>query len=893
MYLERITRLQCVLSTRVPFRLTLSALALVGTVSVSHAQTIQCDNTEMTPLTGVINGNVMVPGNASCTLGSAYKGAFVQGNVIVLPGGSLSVQARQYPATITGNVVATNCGSARLEGAVTVDGNVQIAQCKSESGFNGPGIKISGNFECHNNSGPCDATLGNVGGNVMIHNNSSNAPANISLTDIQGNLDCFQNRTAPAAPWGGNWVAGQMRSQCAANLGFAWSAPASCSELSGWLTKIPYIATATQSPPPTSTVVAGTSSSAVSYCNVRFTYSAIGSSASQGSPASLAPLQSIAYGYGGTSSNVTASSSPTSSENQAIKIGVGLPLNKDDFASCSSFCGTPGVQGAWNGRLQNIGGGGLVGSVGSTTSATNAGYVGTSTDTGHTTAQNGTAQGGGNFGVTGNYSPANPNVPTTPDEIGHAPGGTSGTFDVGKVDDYIIEGIHQQVEWGKLISRVYYGQKWAYNYWNGCSTGGRQGLELAMYYGDEFDGLITGAPAFFHDRFRRTDSWGYLVNKNLTDGGYPTLSTSLWNTTSTTIIKACQGNNSTGAVGYLDDTRACTASASLNICGQPGTTPGTCLTTQQATAMDSIWNGPHNSFGYRNWYGPNKGVSVPSLTAPNSDLGQVMSWDWASTTIAVSLLYDDYDKFATPPANSITYENEAAQGAKIPGPPWSFNNVPLPVAADDLVDSITPFYGVDGVNLDLIRNHGAKIMMWQGTHDPLIHWYDSANYYRLVAVNYGNGAADFAGLQSWFRYYRAPGAFHCAAGLGPAPANIFQQLVDWVEKSTPPDLVPTSGGTLSTCTAAGLPNANCLGAQPSEAANGTPFTPPLCPWPTSAVYNGTGPGNDPSSYSCAGNVDTNNRALCQLLRTPFRQETSATLNYTEMGITSAQCPAPQ
>ncbi|MGH7905317.1 MAG: hypothetical protein ACREP6_01680, partial [Candidatus Binataceae bacterium] len=213
--------------------------------------------------------------------------------------------------------------------------------------------------------------------------------------------------------------------------------------------------TSPQSLPPASAVVTGASSTP-SYCNVQLTYSAIGS------PGSLAPRQNAAYGYGGTSTAVTASSSPTSTENQAIMIGIGLPLSAADMASCSANCGAPGVQGAWNGRIENLGGGGLVGSVGSTTSATDLGYVGTSTDTGHTRAQNGTAEGGGNFGVTGNYVPANASVPTTPNALAHAPDATSGTLDVGKLDDYIIEGVHEQVEWGKLISRIYYGEKWAY-----------------------------------------------------------------------------------------------------------------------------------------------------------------------------------------------------------------------------------------------------------------------------------------------------------------------------------------------------------------------------------------------------------------------------------------------
>jgi hypothetical protein len=57
-----------------------------------------------------------------------------------------------------------------------------------------------------------------------------------------------------------------------------------------------------------------------------------------------------------------------------------------------------------------------------------------------------------------------------------------------------------------------------------------------------------------------------------------------------------------------------------------------------------------------------------------------------------------------------------------------------------------------------------KIMMWQGGADNLIPTGDSINIYRTVATAYGNGTTDFAGLSSWFRYYRAPGVGHCGSG---------------------------------------------------------------------------------------------------------------------------------
>src|SRR5687768_1077393 len=67
-------------------------------------------------------------------------------------------------------------------------------------------------------------------------------------------------------------------------------------------------------------------------------------------------------------------------EIQRIGLRVGLPANTLDGGTGGGAAG----QGAWNGKVRNLGGGGLVGAVGSVTAATNAGYVGSSTDSGHT-----------------------------------------------------------------------------------------------------------------------------------------------------------------------------------------------------------------------------------------------------------------------------------------------------------------------------------------------------------------------------------------------------------------------------------------------------------------------------------------------------------------------------
>ena len=146
---------------RVRFALlsTVSLAALAAGGAAAWADTV-CNGS----MTGTIAGNLTVPAGASCTLYQASVG----GNVRVLQNASLTVDGLEEWSSIAGNVQANQCASTLLEGSVTVGGNVQIQQCAGTSGFAGPGIKIRGNFQCQDNSGVCEATLGEVGGNAQI-----------------------------------------------------------------------------------------------------------------------------------------------------------------------------------------------------------------------------------------------------------------------------------------------------------------------------------------------------------------------------------------------------------------------------------------------------------------------------------------------------------------------------------------------------------------------------------------------------------------------------------------------------------------------------------------------------------------------------------------------------
>jgi Tannase and feruloyl esterase len=72
-------------------------------------------------------------------------------------------------------------------------------------------------------------------------------------------------------------------------------------------------------------------------------------------------------------------------------------------------------------------------------------------------------------------------------------------------------GIKQEILWSKQIAKTYYGRCPAYNYWNGCSTGGRQGYLLAQELGNELDGILANAPAMYWTRFQTAQMWGQIA----------------------------------------------------------------------------------------------------------------------------------------------------------------------------------------------------------------------------------------------------------------------------------------------------------------------------------------------------------------------------------------------
>ena len=66
------------------------------------------------------------------------------------------------------------------------------------------------------------------------------------------------------------------------------------------------------------------------------------------------------------------------------------------------------------------------------------------------------------------------------------------------------------------------------------------------------------------------------------------------------------------------------------------------------------------------------------------------------------------------------------------------------------------------------------------------------------------------------------------------------------------------------------------------------FTRPLSPYAQTYIYSGEGSTDDGASFPCGGNVQIRSVA-CDDVRTVYKQENAATLDFEGVGLTAEEC----
>src|SRR5882672_691430 len=162
-----------------------------------------------------------------------------------------------------------------------------------------------------------------------------------------------------------------------------------------------------------------------------------------------------------------------------------------------------------------------------------------------------------------------------------------GTFAVNsqKFLDYAYRGMHVTVLTAKKILQSYYDGTLRHSYFDGCSTGGRQGLISAQRFPDDFDGIVVGAPVL---NFGGT-MIGYVTSQRALSAA--PIAPEKLKIVADAVYGKCDAIDGV-ADGLIDDPRRCAfkPSADLPRCAGDADGPA-CFTGAQLQTLETIYGG--------------------------------------------------------------------------------------------------------------------------------------------------------------------------------------------------------------------------------------------------------------------------------------------------------------
>jgi feruloyl esterase len=371
-----------------------------------------------------------------------------------------------------------------------------------------------------------------------------------------------------------------------------------------------------------------------------------------------------------------------------------------------------------------------------------------------------------------------------------------------KLIDFAFRSIHLTALTAKLLIRTYYGEPQVHSYFEGCSTGGRQGLMSAQRFPADFDGIIIGAPMLDYVGTMISSVW---IDRALKSAPIPSAKLKVL---ADRIYERCDAIDGLKD-GLIDDPRNCDfrPSHDLPLC-QNSHDDASCFTLPQATALEKVYSDvlSRGRSLFPGW--PVSG----EIDGPNwfSESGHGPGW-------VPMLINDDGTSWATAFTESF-FQYIAFPDAqhKYELSSFDFDKDPARLEAiRRMMDAADP-------DLTSFQSRGGKILMYWGWGDPALNPKMGTMYYERVSQKMG------AKTDAFFKLFMVPGMFHCGAGVGTSDFDVMTPAIQWVESGKPPNRV--------------------IG---SASANGKVMrTRPLCPYPQVARYTGSGSIDDAANFTC-------------------------------------------
>jgi len=359
-----------------------------------------------------------------------------------------------------------------------------------------------------------------------------------------------------------------------------------------------------------------------------------------------------------------------------------------------------------------------------------------------------------------------------------------------RVVDFGSRAVHELTLKSKAIVVAFYGSPPRRAYWNGCSTGGRQGLMEAQRYPADFDGIVAGAPANYMTRL----SAKYVVAAQTIhkDGGLippeklPMLHRA--------VLDACDVIDGVKD-GVIENPLRCAFDpASLKCTDVDGPN---CLTAPQVASAQALYAPMINSLTQVNLF---PGLSPGSEGLWSTGVGPMVP---APMPLATGIF--EYIVFRKKGWDWKTFDIVR-------------DMTKVEVEVGSTLDAIDP-------DLSAFFDRGGKLLQYHGWADPGIPPLNSIGYYESVRA-----ALDDPSVDRSYRLFMVPGMGHCAGGEGPSQFDALGALDVWMETGKPPESIVAT-------------RANKDGT--------VDRTRPLCPYPKVAIYRGDGSSDAAANFTCA------------------------------------------
>jgi feruloyl esterase len=347
---------------------------------------------------------------------------------------------------------------------------------------------------------------------------------------------------------------------------------------------------------------------------------------------------------------------------------------------------------------------------------------------------------------------------------------------------------HLLAQAAKKIIAAYYGASPRQSYFSGCSGGGRQALAEVQHYPEDYDGIIAGASGAAFTRMVANLRWVSELNAKDSRGRLTPRKAALIANAATAYCDAKDGLKD----GLIDNPLRCDFDISTLLC-PAGTDNDTCLTTPQVETAKKIYSPMRNSAGQEIYPG-----LVPGTLLNISEAEGGLNRHTAMSA--------DFYKY-------FVYGD----------PNWDYRASNFDKDVSEADAKVAPIVDVTDPNLKPFNARGGKLIMYHGWADNVVSPISSLNYYKRVQEVIGE-----KGTGEFLRIFLAPGMYHCGGGPGPNEFDMLSAIEDWVEKGKAPDRVVASHKT----------------------EGKVDRTRPLCPYPQTASYTGSGSPDDAANFIC-------------------------------------------